>query len=733
MGRLTLDDYNSQKLEMATSGATKLLGIGKFTPQRTPFVGALVVLSPNHTAADLEDAGYEVSSDLGSVAVVRVSIDQVEELAELDAVRTLDFGRKGQLFMNRARKYLGVDQLHSGFTFNGVTETYTGKGVVTGIYDTGVMPNHINFLDADGNQRVQRLWHYYTEENESGEEEGWIESCETPDAVASFETDDNTESHGTHTTGIMAGGYKGTTILVDYDEDIKDFNYGEDKPNPFYGVATESTIAIGCGELDDAFVIDGMTRIVDYAKSEGMPVVINYSAGSSIGPHDGTDAFSQALSTLAKDAVICVAAGNSGDTNMSMEINGGTTIKTFAEKDASAGVTVGYLDIWSDTSEPFDVTLFAYTKSFIGSAKETDMLTISSPTSSVQSVNNTNTAFKNAFSAGSIAAMSEVDKNNNRYHVLSLIQVQPKSGFTTGKLGVKITTKSGQKVNAYFNGYGSLESSSVSGYTAGNSANSISNESCCPDVISVGAYTSRTLWGRLDGNAYGYNDNSGFSLGSLAPFSSYGKAFDGTQLPDITAPGANVISSYSTPYIKGGTVEADSVGAMSAGVNSAGTTHLWGPMQGTSMAAPCVSGRVALWLQADPDLTVWDIKEIMKQTATQDEATKTDPTRWGAGKINAVAGLEEILRRKSLMSIGEIKTSPEENVIITQGHGSIDIFAAGETAFRATLCTIAGMTVRSITSSGDKCSFSTSDISAGIYIISVDTAAGRVSRMIMIK
>ena len=35
----------------------------------------------------------------------------------------------------------------------------------------------------------------------------------------------------------------------------------------------------------------------------------------------------------------------------------------------------------------------------------------------------------------------------------------------------------------------------------------------------------------------------------------------------------------------------------------AGRTNYWGVMSGTSMAAPVVSGIMALWLQADPALT----------------------------------------------------------------------------------------------------------------------------------
>ena len=62
------------------------------------------------------------------------------------------------------------------------------------------------------------------------------------------------------------------------------------------------------------------------------------------------------------------------------------------------------------------------------------------------------------------------------------------------------------------------------------------------------------------------------------------------------------------------------------------------------MATPCVSGIVALWLQANPQLTPAQIKTIMKETAITDNYTSgTYASHFGQGKIDALAGLEQIL------------------------------------------------------------------------------------------
>ena len=73
---------------------------------------------------------------------------------------------------------------------------------------------------------------------------------------------------------------------------------------------------------------------------------------------------------------------------------------------------------------------------------------------------------------------------------------------------------------------------------------------------------------------------------------------------------------------------------------------MWGVMSGTSMAAPTVAGIIAQWLQANPNLTVADIKNVIAQTAIKDEYMLNDyyKLRLGPnGKIDAMAGIQYIL------------------------------------------------------------------------------------------
>ncbi|MBP7669007.1 MAG: S8 family serine peptidase [Candidatus Eisenbacteria bacterium] len=84
--------------------------------------------------------------------------------------------------------------------------------------------------------------------------------------------------------------------------------------------------------------------------------------------------------------------------------------------------------------------------------------------------------------------------------------------------------------------------------------------------------------------------------------------------PEVCAPGVGVYSSVPTSTYEGG----------------------W---DGTSMAGPHVAGVVALMREANPDLDVDTIKEILMQTA-RDEGTAGEDNTYGWGVIDAYAAVE---------------------------------------------------------------------------------------------
>lgn len=764
--------FMMQNQEATLSAGTRISVMGtdgqSATPQVTKSrVGALVMLQEGHSFAELEAAGYEISSHTRTVGVVNIPLNKVEELAELEAVRQIDFGTPQQMHMNFARQNLGTDAVQQG-TIAGIDHAYTGKGVVTGIYDTGVMANHINFYDDEHNQRIQRLYHYYYDADDNG----WISSYNSPEAVMSFSTDTIAETHGTHTLGIMAGGYKGNLIYgydynsdADYTSDYGDkFMYFDGGPNPFYGNATESDILVGCGELSSGFAIDAFTKISQYAADNGQPCVINYSVGSVLGPHDGSDAFCQALKELSDEygTIFCISSGNDGAKNTFLKCEGGKTTKTIVDR-ASNGYCLGYVDMWASDERPFKCE-FIYYKKAMTSSGETVMATCSAVTSASVIANTTAMTSPNSSTgANAIIYLSEVNTANNRYHVQSLFNaVKPKGTSTIQgiySVGIRITpADANQTVYVYHtgqygdlsNGYSSYNTSTgartvnaISGFTAG-TKEAFNNYSCSDGAIGVGAYNNRDIYVTLDGS--GWYANSDKNRTSICSFSSHGEKVnaDGTTtpMPQIVAPGS-MISSYSMPYVNSsyGPANGDSIMAMTAftrddfGAAPTGDDrHIWGWMPGTSMASPACAGTIALWLEADPNLTRDEILEIMAVSASNDDATTTASTAAGYGKLNAVTGLQEVIRRNQLTTIGAITDdTAEERMIVTQDGNRLTIFVGGETALHADIYSTSGALVKAASTSGDTVTIPTSSLAKGVYVVAVNTSAGRISRRVLIK
>ena len=141
-----------------------------------------------------------------------------------------------------------------------------------------------------------------------------------------------------------------------------------------------------------------------------------------------------------------------------------------------------------------------------------------------------------------------------------------------------------------------------------------------PWVLTVGASSHMGTFGRADD--------------TMASFSSRGPtAADYAAKPDVVAPGVG-IESLSDPgssfyatrsqYLLAGTVPRGYLPYLS--------------LSGTSMAAPVVTGTVALMLQANPALTPNAVKAILQFTSQTYAAY--DPLTQGAGFLNARGAVE---------------------------------------------------------------------------------------------
>lgn len=664
----------------------------------------------------LRSRGWKTGAVAGCRCLLTLPIDKVEELAAMSEVKSVSFPSKRRYRMDLARQASGVENAHNGTSPDGTAMTaFTGKGVVTGIFDGGLDPNHINFLDADGNTRIKHLWTY------SGQNATAKEITD----ISSYETDDPLETHATHVTGIMAGSYEGSGTYMKHTSASSSSATSTTGALPYRGVAYESDLALAVGDAYDENILDGIDKIIQYAQSEGKPVAINLSLGTNEGPHDGTDDFSGFLADYGRQALICVSAGNEGADNMSITKTLTTSdkqIKTLLYyNNRLISSNYGYLDIWSSDEKPITVTI-----GNVSSSGSTSNVTTISRTANGTTISK---CCKSSSSNGYVYAYSGVDENSGRYNVmLEFDSALPK----TGRFVITVTGEAGSTINMYFSGYSTFtnsyynNSTTLSGYTAGTPDQSINSMVCGDNVISVGAYSTRSAGTALGGGTF----TSGETVGDIASFSSYGTDYtSGATLPHILAPGSSIISSYSSHYLVNNEYD-ETADDMFASATRGTDTHYWGVMDGTSMSAPYATGTMALWLEADPTLTFDKVMDILQHSCKSDTYTQEAPERSTYGKLDAAAGLAYILRSTA---IGNVTADPERNLIISVKPSTVEVIMAGATTVTATIYDLQGRRVASAGDSSDSVSIPTTSLTTGYYLLHTTTDRGTFTRKIAIR
>ena len=81
------------------------------------------------------------------------------------------------------------------------------------------------------------------------------------------------------------------------------------------------------------------------------------------------------------------------------------------------------------------------------------------------------------------------------------------------------------------------------------------------------------------------------------------------------------------------------------------------------MSPPTEAGIVALWLQANPRLSVAEIKQMLTSTAITDSFVERNSERFGGGKVNALGGFPEVkLPLKVILSSDKYAVGKSYNI-----------------------------------------------------------------------
>ncbi len=375
-----------------------------------------------------------------------------------------------------------------------------GQGVIVGVVDTGLDITHPAFrVDRDGDgypegTRVLWLW----DQTLGGSHAEWglgYGRVFSQDELSFFLLTDSpptndTEGHGTHVTGIAAGGEPGLS-----------------------GVAPEASLVVVKTNFNTSGVIDGIRFVFTVAEALGMPAVVNLSLGGHAGPHDGTSLFEQGVdeSIAGPGEVVVVAAGNEANDRIHVGAEVSSPVVWHIEVVKPSGMA----QFWSEASFSLEVIGPDGKRLEIAPGQEGTLTSAGG----VISVDNAR------YGPSPLNGAREIQLSWQNLPAYSSIQLT----FTPATGGGRLD--------------GWIESTEYGRFLEGDSSYTIAEPGNARRVITVGAYVTRNRWTSQAGQ-----ETWGGTLWDLAPFSSRGPTRDGRVKPDLCAPGAWILSARSRDY-----------------------------------------------------------------------------------------------------------------------------------------------------------------------------------------
>ena len=597
----------------------------------------------------LNAAGVTITSRFDGFIAARIPTDiETSTLLAINGVKHVTRSTYLETCSDSARFYSRVDPVHLG---EGLGMPYTGKGVIVAVIDGGFDYNHINLCDAEGKTRVKAVYMPF-DDNGTPPVVRAIRlpgSCyENADEIATLTTDDPNSTHGTHTAGTAAGSYR---------------------DNGWYGVAPEADI-VACGvpedKLNDVVVANCISYACDYARRMGKPCVINMSLGTNIGPNDGTSYLNRVCEQLSGPGrVFVVPAGNDGDDPVYVHRvieNKQDTVTVLLRGIWGSTTLTGNVDAWSKSKSAFNARLVivdtrtkevVYSTRPYGAVSQGSYAEISAETDSRLA----------EYFTGKVTIRGTYDVNGRPN---SLCNVNVKGKYSNYVLGLQYFAPSRNELSIWTSWYAHFSQHGVSWAERGDIHGSISDFATTDSVISVGAYNSRAYI-LLRDSSYVYRATSQPTL--LSHNSSYGPDDNGISRPDVCAPGSVILSSGNRYNTNPPNIQYWQPSAFVDGIE-----YPYCPYMGTSMSAAVVSGTVALWMEANPNLSTADVREIIRKTSYKDwQVTHGDAECWGAGKLDAVAGMRHVLHIED--KNGDVNNDGE--VTISDVNLTIDIILGG--------------------------------------------------------
>lgn len=465
----------------------------------------------------------------------------------------------------------------------------TGKGVIIAVIDSGVDFRNPDFIvyDKDGLPTSRLLYFWDTLSDAYASKVGSRAKYSYPNGASIgtvFSREDLTKELRASTPRITVWDSCGHGTGCAGIAAGNGNNAPQEPKKDYAGVAPEADlIGVRIGGQDDlrnAYLLGAICSWINEVAGK-QPVVVSCSFGGRYGGHDGYLVSERMLDALfpldAKGRALCIAGGNDGDMPMHAEV-------TLAAKGPKSKHLkwfcpgVGRLSVYFQTDDRDDLRMDSV------------------PALKAQSVRHALTK-------------QEV------WHIM----------LSPGDGDIVLSTASGKEVkaDAYLLGHGCQFDLACATFTK-----QISTPATADHAITVGSYDFNDAFHVFGTTQYFQSvacsragDNR-IVFGAISAYSNPGpRRLDGNVKPEIVAPGQwfTAAASMNTEVLRD-------------------TSGRYQRFNGTSAATPYAAGVIALMLQMKPDLTLGEIKDLLRKHATKDKLTGETPNpEWGYGKLDMKA------------------------------------------------------------------------------------------------
>jgi subtilisin family serine protease len=559
-------------------------------------IGVIALVKSIEAFAERTDVriGAEIGpTDGGTIVTARVPLSRLEQIRRADGVQSLKAVQPLQPLLSAtvseieaAPAVLPLGSLAAG-----------GAGVVVGIVDFGLDIAHQNFVDRAGRTRVETIWDQSAPATSTSpfgfgrrHDRADIQAALTqPNPYTALgygpavDVPPRRGSHGTHVADIAAGG-----------------GGGSGQP----GVAPAATIvfvepatsditwegeqAVFTSFGDSGQLLEAVRFLFDEAGER--PCVVNISMGTNGGPHDGSSLVERGIDSLLAqrpNRAVVIAASNSF--NHGIHAAGQVPASGFDDVRWQIPVDLvgqSELEIWYPGGDRLTGEILRPDGRSLGS---------------VPLGSNARLTDDNGDALLFVAHRGPDPMNGDNTIGVFLEERMPPGTWTIRLHAVRVGP-GGSPYHAWIERNDASQASFAEPHDNSHTLGSIS---CGRLSIAVGSYDAHS------------------AVTPLSLFSSAGPTRDGRQKPEVSAPGQDVVAARSRTR---------------TGVTS---------KSGTSMAAPAVTGVVALALSEARALGI-DLDAATVRGVVMDAARKSPPAtagwhpRYGHGRVDAADTLRGV-------------------------------------------------------------------------------------------